>query len=291
MKSDPSSSMPAPIIQEEMLAIRHQHLFYHRLTPSHAGWEAKPPLVFLHEALGCAAMWHDFPARTVNDTGHGAIVYDRLGYGRSESNPRTRDTHYLHVEAEDMLPLVLDGLQIQRAILVGHSDGGSIALLAAAAIPDRIAGIVTLAAHVFVEPITLSGIRSTVAAFGPRQLEQRLARYHGDNTRTLFFAWAETWLSDGFRSWNIEACLGKIQCPALVIQGREDPYGSDRQVHAIVDGIGAHATPLLIDGCGHAPHRDASDGVREAIAHFVRHLPEVDNKRPPIRAKHGGSLG
>ena len=145
-------------------------------------------------------------------------------------------------------------------------------MLAAAACPERIAGIVTEAAHVFVEPITLEGIRDAVSAYEARNLEQRLTRYHGTKTRSLFYAWAETWLSDPFRQWNIEDCLGKIQCPALIIQGREDPYGSDRQVQAIVDGIGRQAKPVHIDACGHAPHRDAPQRVRTAITAFAAAL-------------------
>jgi pimeloyl-ACP methyl ester carboxylesterase len=122
---------------------------------------------------------------------------------------------------------------------------------------------------VFVEPVTLDGIRDTVSAYGPRHLEARLSRYHGDKTRALFFAWADTWLCDAFRDWNIEACLPRIRCPALIIQGHDDPYGSARQVRAIVAGIGPKARPLLLPDCGHAPHRDVPATVRDAIAAFV----------------------
>jgi pimeloyl-ACP methyl ester carboxylesterase len=132
-----------------------------------------------------------------------------------------------------------------------------------------VAGIVTEAAHVFVESITREGIREALASYEPHGLEKRLARYHGDRAHDLFFAWADTWLSPGFQDWNIENCLGRIQCPALIIQGLEDQYGSPRQVNSIVAGIGPHAVPLFISGCGHAPHRDAPRRVRRAIAEFV----------------------
>jgi pimeloyl-ACP methyl ester carboxylesterase len=217
-------------------------------------------------------MWHDFPARLAEDTGLAVLSYDRAGYGRSPGPPHPREKDYLHREAEDCLPHLLERLGIQRAILVGHSDGGSIALLAAAACPARIAGIVTEAAHVFVEDVTLAGIRETVAAYQPRQLERRLARYHGDKARHLFFAWADTWLAESFRDWNIEDCLGRIQCPALVIQGRDDAYGTEQQVRAIVAGIGSRARPMLIAACGHTPHRDAPGPVRKAIMAFVAAL-------------------
>jgi pimeloyl-ACP methyl ester carboxylesterase len=267
---------PSPIvplsIQEGTLAIHQQHLFYRRIAPPvPSGSDQTPSLVFLHEGLGCTAMWHDFPACVVRDTGLPAIVYDRPGYGRSSGRPHPRENHYLHQEAQAVLPRVLDDLRIERAILVGHSDGGSIALLAAAAIPEKIAGIITEAAHVFVEPITIEGIRKAVADYGPRQLEQRLARYHGAKARELFFAWSDTWLSESFRDWNIEDCLDRITCPALVTQGREDPYGSERQVKSIVAGIGPRARAMLIPG-GHALHRDAPGLVRQAIAAFVEAL-------------------
>jgi len=268
-----TSTADAIAVAESTLTIRKQRLFYRRLTPRSTGPKSAPTLVFLHEALGCAAMWHAFPAQVANDTGLPAIVYDRAGYGRSSRLPqRPRDKSYLHREAQDVLPKLLDRLNIDQAILVGHSDGGSIALLAAAAGSDKVAGIVTEAAHVFVEPITREGIRDAVAAYEPRGLEKRLDRYHGDRTRGLFFAWADTWLSAAFRDWNIEDCLGRIQCPALIIQGLADQYGSPRQVEAIVAGIGANAVPLLIPGCGHAPHRDAPRRVRRAIAEFAAGL-------------------
>jgi pimeloyl-ACP methyl ester carboxylesterase len=259
-------------IQEGMITIRHQRLFYRRMASPRFAPDTKPHLVFLHEGLGCTAMWHDFPAHVAADTGLSAIVYDRSGYGRSPDQGPPRGKRYLHLEAQEVLPRLLEYLQIERAILIGHSDGGSIALLTAAACPDRIAGIVTEAAHVYVEPLTLEGIRKTVATYETRHLEQRLARYHGVKGRKLFFAWADTWQSASFRSWNIEKYLGMIQCPALIIQGQEDPYGSARQVESIVTGIGSQATPMLIPACGHNPHRDTPGSVREAIAAFVAPL-------------------
>jgi pimeloyl-ACP methyl ester carboxylesterase len=272
MDNEATSTADDVEIEESTLDIRDQQLFYRRLTPRGNAAQSAPTLVFLHEALGCAAMWHDFPTQVARDTGLPAIVYDRAGYGRSSRLPDgPRDNLYLHHEAQVVLPQVLKRLPADPAVLVGHSDGGSIALLAAAC-SDKVVGIVTEAAHVFVEPVTRQGIRDAVAAYEPQDLEKKLARYHGDRTRGLFFAWADTWLSPAFRDWNIEDCLGRIRCPALIVQGLEDQYGSRRQVEAIAAGIGAHAIPLLIPGCGHAPHRDAPGRVRRAIAEFVRGL-------------------
>ena len=257
------------LAEEGTLRMNRQPLYYRRLVPLPKRPHRGPALVFLHEALGCTAMWHAFPARVAAATGLSAVSFDRAGYGRSPRTPRPRTKDYLQREAESVLPRVLEALGIQHAILVGHSDGGSIALLAAAALPRTVVGIVTEAAHVFVEPITRAGIRTALAAFAPRQLEQRLARYHGARTRALFFAWADTWLSETFRDWNIEACLARIRCPALVIQGRDDPYGSEAQVRAIVAGIGPGARALLLPACGHIPHRSAPGKVCDAIAAFA----------------------
>lgn len=272
MTPSPPPQPPDLAAEEDILRIGRQPLYYRRLAPPAESARAGPTLVFLHEGLGCTAMWHDFPARVVRDTALAGVSYDRAGYGRSPLPPDPRGKDYLHREAEDIIPRLLTRLGIDRAILVGHSDGGSIALLAAAACPERIAGIVTEAAHVFVEPITLAGIRETMNAYVPRRLEERLARYHGDKARSLFFAWADLWLSETFRDWNIEHCLGRIRCPALVIQGKDDPYGSEDQVRAIVAGIGRRARSLLLPACGHAPHRDAPGEVRRAIASFAAGL-------------------
>ena len=273
MPNAPSPPTATLAVREGLLDIDGHRLFYRRLTPLDSESVDGPALVFLHEALGCTAMWHDFPARVATLTGLAAVSYDRSGYGRSPASPHRRDKDYLHREAQNVLPKVLEGLAIHRAVLVGHSDGGSIALLAAAVLPDTIAGIVTEAAHVFVESVTLEGIRQTVNDYERRDLEKRLGRYHGANTRALFLAWADTWLAPSFRDWNIEDCLSRIRCPALILQGCDDPYGSDRQVAAIAAGIGSQARPLLLPACGHAPHRDATDRVCQAVGAFVAALP------------------
>jgi len=260
-------------VDEGRLQVAEQALYYRRITAVDATPSGRAPsLVLLHEGLGCTAMWHDFPAALAGATQHSVVSYDRWGYGRSPKRSTPWQKNYLHVEAQDVLPQVLEELGINNAVLVGHSDGGSIALLAAAACPQKITAIVTEAAHVFVESITLQGIRQTVRLFGQRQLERRLAGYHGDKAFVVFRTWADTWLSPSFRDWNIEDCLGRVQCPALIIQGREDNYGTARQVESIVAGIGPKAQPMFIPECGHAPHRDAPEHVRDAIVEFVSAL-------------------
>ena len=194
------------------------------------GDPAKPCLVFLHEGLGCCAMWKDFPAQLCQATGCRGLLYDRHGYGQSSPLAARRQLHYLHDYALCELPQVLAALLPgQDHFLIGHSDGGSIALIYAAQQPPRLRGIITEAAHVFVEGITLDGIRVADAAFGEGKL-RALAKYHGDKTETIFKAWSDTWLSYGFQFWNIEYLLPSVECPALVVQGSEDQYGSAAQV-------------------------------------------------------------
>lgn len=228
-----------------------------------------PVLVFLHEALGSIAQWRDFPRRLAEATGLPALVYERLGHGGADPLPGPRDPRYLHHEAHAVLPRVLDAAGAGRAVLVGHSDGGSIALLAAAALRERIAAAVTIAAHVFVEEITLEGVRAAVRRYLTTDLPQRLARYHGAGTDALFHAWCVTWLAPQFRDWNIEVCLPDIRCPVLAVQGAGDPYGSPAQLRAIADGAGGRVETLLIPDCGHAPHLQAAPATLAAVARFV----------------------
>lgn len=261
-------------LEHEMIKAAGRRLAVLRLQPE-APLDG-PPLVFVHEGLGSIALWKDFPAALCERLRRPGIVYDRWGHGRSEPLDRPRDARYLHDEALTFLPAVLDALEIPRAVLVGHSDGGTIALLFAAAHPERTAAIVTEAAHVFVEDITLAGIRAAVEAYARTDLRQRLARYHGDKTDALFHAWHEIWLSPTFAPWNIESELPRITCPALVLQGVEDEYGTAGQVDAIARGVAGPVETALLPGCAHVPHHQARDATLGLMADFVqRHLCEV----------------
>ena len=237
------------------------------------GDQAKPWLVFLHEGLGCTAMWKDFPLRLCTATGCRGLLYDRLGYGLSDALQQTRDTDYLHRYALDELPQILAALLSRQAyILVGHSDGGSVALLHAAQRPPRLQAIITEAAHVFVEPVTLEGIHVADRAYADGKLKG-LQKYHGDKTHQIFKAWSDTWLTPAFADWNIEADLQRIACPALIMQGIDDQYGTPAQVDAIVAGIaggnGKPAQKAMLADCGHSPHQEQPQAVLDLMRDFV----------------------
>jgi pimeloyl-ACP methyl ester carboxylesterase len=230
------------------------------------------PILFLHDSLGCISVWKDFPEKLVDLTGRSGIVYDRQGYGSSDPfSKRTRDNAYMEEEAGFLIRL-MDCLNIPKAILFGHSDGGSIALIAAGKYPDRVEAVITEGAHVFVEAITIAGIRAAADLYQTTNLKSKLEKHHGDKTEAMFRAWTETWQTPKFRSWNIESFLPKITCPVLVIQGENDEYGSLLQVESIHSKCSGKKEKLLIAGIGHTPHKEAQLLTLEAAARFIGKL-------------------
>jgi len=227
----------------------------------------RPTLVFLHEGLGSVAMWRDFPARVARATKLGAVVYSRLGYGRSEPLREPRTARYLHDEAEIVLPEFLDRLEIERPILIGHSDGGSIALIHAGIAARPPVAVVTLAAHVLVEDISVASIAAAREKFETTDVRAKLARHHAD-VDGVFWGWNHVWLSPEFRAWNIEEYLPRIQCPVLAIQGEDDEYGTMEQMRRIDAKVG-DVRLLELPNCRHSAHKDQPDAVIDAIARFV----------------------
>lgn len=233
--------------------------------------ERAPTLVFLHEGLGCVAMWRDFPARVAAATGWGALVYSRAGYGRSDPVDLPRPVTFMHREGREVLPEVLEAAGVRDAVLVGHSDGGSIALIhAGSGDAPRVRGVVLEAPHVFVEEVSVESIARIGEVYHSTDLPRRLARYHGDNTECAFRGWNEVWLDPEFRVWNIEEYLPRIAVPVLVIQGEDDEYGTPAQVEAIQRQAGGPVETLLLPDCGHSPHRDQPERTLAAMVEFVR---------------------
>ena len=225
---------------------------------------ARRPVVLLHEGLGSVALWKDFPSKLAALTDRRVVAYSRRGHGRSSPMAEPRRPDFMHREA-DILRRLLVEHALTDAILVGHSDGASIALIDASR--SAVPGVVLLAPHVFVEALSLSSIRNTKTRFETTDLPARLGRYHDDAHHT-FWAWNTIWLDPTFESWNIEAELASIRAPMLVIQGRDDEYGTAAQYEAIARAV--PTTDVLVLGqCGHSPHRDRPHATLHAVAAFV----------------------
>lgn len=231
-----------------------------------------PTLVFLHEGLGRIEMWRDFPETLCTSTGCPGLVYDRKGYGGSEIFEGPWPVDYLQKESLKYLPALLKECNIENAVLIGHSDGGTIALIAAAAHHDLVRGVITEAAHIFVEQITLHGIRKTVNAFETTSLKEKFARYHKENTETIFYRWADRWLSPEFQNWNIQGILPKITCPVLILQGEDDEYGTAAQVMGIAEQVSGPVAVGLVPDCGHVPHFQAKDTVLLEMTRFIKEI-------------------
>jgi pimeloyl-ACP methyl ester carboxylesterase len=251
---------------------------YERNSPVRAGPDSvvsasytkepgRPVIVMLHEGLGSVAMWKDFPHRIAGRTGCEVFVYSRYGHGGSDRLAEKRPVRYMHHEAEIVLPSLLADAGIERPILLGHSDGGSIALIYASAYPDSPRGLILEAPHVFVEDLSVKSIAAAKTAYQTTDLPRKLGRYH-QHVDATFWGWNDIWLDPRFRAWNIESCLDSIRCPVLVIQGEDDEYGTARQIEAIQARIPS-AQGMLLPRCAHSPHRDRPEATLERIAEFV----------------------
>ncbi len=227
-----------------------------------------PSIVMLHEGLGSVDAWRDFPERVADTTGLGVFVYSRWGYGRSDPVTLPRPLRYMHDEAA-LIPEVLGAAGVRDAVLLGHSDGASIAIIAAGSNVKGVHSLVLLAPHVFCEDLSVKSIETARDDFETGTLRARLAKYHAD-VDGAFWGWNRAWLDPGFRAWNIESYLAEIDVPVLVVQGDADAYGTLAQVDAIERGVRGAFTRRVIAGAGHSPHRDAPDQVLETVATLVK---------------------
>jgi pimeloyl-ACP methyl ester carboxylesterase len=260
----------------ESLGLSLEYAWFYPRQPQHcddATSGGSPPIVLLHEGLGCVAMWRDFPQTLSNITGCAVMAYSREAYGFSKSTHITKDREvgFMHQEAEQVLPAVLHGLTIDNPILVGHSDGASIALLAAACLSGVSAAIV-LAPHLFVEEVSLAAIAATRNSYADPAtgLKVKLAKFH-QNVDQAFYGWANIWLKPEFEQWNIEASMPSITCPILAVQGEDDQYGTMNQVYQL-QKLTPQTQLLTLSQCRHSPHFDQPTLVLAAIKDFVTAL-------------------
>jgi pimeloyl-ACP methyl ester carboxylesterase len=233
------------------------------------GDEARAPIVLLHEGLGSVGLWRDFPARLAQGTGRRLIAFSRFGNGRSERRARSSSPlGFHHDEALEVLPAMLGELAVVEPLLVGHSDGASIALIHAGRHP--VAGLALMAPHVFVEPLTVASIREMRESYLAGQLRERMAKHH-DDPDAAFWGWCDIWLDPAFQAWNLEPDVAMVSAPTLLIQGRDDPYGTLEQLERIEAGLTGSVQRLVVPG-GHSPHLDAGEEVLRALERFAARL-------------------
>lgn len=229
----------------------------------------KPTIIFLHDSLGCIELWRDFPLKLAALTSCNILIYDRIGYGKSDSfSENKRNKSYLEIEADNLSEIIKE-LSIDNAILFGHSDGGSISLIAASKYPNLISGVITEGAHIFVEDETINGINEAIDIYN-NGLKTKLEKYHGSKTDKMFSAWTETWISKEYRDWNIEHFLSSIKCPVLVIQGDSDEYGTIKQVKGIVNQVSGKVKELLVLDAKHTPHKEKPEIILDHVSKFIK---------------------
>lgn len=241
--------------------------------------DQQPTIVLLHEGLGCLGLWRDFPERLVQATGFGVMAYSRAGYGQSDPADLPRPIDYMTREAVTVLPQVLAATGFRRGILMGHSDGATIALEYAGRVFDpRVRGVVAMAPHTFTEPMGLAAIARARDAY-PGGLRDRMAKWHRDPDHT-FRGWNDAWLNPAFAAWNVAEVIDYLRVPVLAIQGRQDEYGSLAQIAEIEGRSYAPVDTLILDDCRHAPHQDRADAVLAAVAEFCARLERIEAALP-----------
>ena len=248
------------------LSIGSQRLEYRMLGPRP---DAAPTLVLLHEGLGCVGLWNDFPEKLQQATGCGVFVYSRAGYGQSSPVPLPRPLSYMADEARDVLPKLLDEIGFRRGLLIGHSDGASIAAIYAGSHQDhRLGGVVLIAPHFFTEDSGIAAIEDARKAYETGDLRQRLSRWHAD-VDNAFWGWNGAWLDPDFRRWDITEHLAYIRVPVLIVQGEDDQYGTVKQIEAAQQECYCPVEVALVPGARHSPQREAPDATLRAISDFV----------------------
>jgi pimeloyl-ACP methyl ester carboxylesterase len=231
--------------------------------------DAAPTIVMLHEGLGCVGLWGDFPEQLQAATGAGVLVYSRAGYGASSPATLPRPLDYMHREALDVLPKLLDRIGFRRGLLVGHSDGGSIAAIYAGSHQDhRLQGIALIAPHFIVEDISVKSIAEIRTVYETTSLKDKLGRWHKDVDST-FYGWNDAWLDPSFRNWDISEVLAYVRVPVQIVQGADDQYGTMRQIEIAQSECYCPVDVVVVPGAGHSPHREAPDVTLAAVTEFA----------------------
>jgi pimeloyl-ACP methyl ester carboxylesterase len=257
------------ISHDQFVDLGDRTLRARRLKPRKNDGLERTTLIFLHEGLGCIEMWRDFPQRLCDALQCEGVVYDRTAYGRSSPWPTDPGVHYMEIEADEVLPRLLAALAIEDCVLIGHSDGGTIALNYAANDPAPLRAVVTLAAHALTEPICIAAIHRAREAYAHTELREKLARYHGENVDRAFRLWSNAWATPGFEPMDANHRLPRIEVPVQALQGEDDDYGTELQVGIIAGKVAGYCETRLIPDCGHSPHLEQPARVLSEIARFV----------------------
>jgi pimeloyl-ACP methyl ester carboxylesterase len=263
------------------LSIGSQRLEYRMIGPRP---DQAPTLVMLHEGLGCVGMWGDFPDQLQAATRLGVFVYSREGYGQSSPAKLPRPLNFMHTEAQQTLPKILDAIGFQHGLLVGHSDGASIAAIYGGSHQDhRVSGIVLIAPHFIVEDVTSASIAEMRKAYDTTELRARLARYHADVDATVH-GWSDVWLKGDFRKWDLTEFLAYIRVPVLIVQGEGDQYGTVRQIEIAQEECYCPVEVALLPGAKHVPQREAPEATLKTIVEFIDRVSqnEMAGARPAI---------
>ena len=259
------------------LTIGSHDLEYRMIGPAP---DAAPTIVMLHEGLGAAKLWGDFPDKLAAATGCGVFLYSRAGYGASSPVTLPRKPDYMHVEALEVLPKLLDAIGFRRGLLLGHSDGASIAAIYAGGIQDhRVRGVALIAPHFVVEDVGLASIAATKTAYEQGDLKAKLARWHNDVDST-FYGWNDAWLDPAFRDWDISEYLAYIRVPVAIVQGASDQYGTMRQIEIAQEECYCPVDVTMIDGAGHSLHREAPEVTLAAVSEFANRILRVHEGAP-----------
>jgi pimeloyl-ACP methyl ester carboxylesterase len=250
------------------IEIENKQIYYNLICNGFLS-DIKPIIVFLHEGLGCSELWKDFPELLCNKLGLAGLLYDRYGHGKSTGLQEERKLDFLHHEAEFFLPKLLDKLKINnKLILFGHSDGGTIALLYASLYPEKVIAVLTEAHHIVFEEISRKGIENAVKLYKSGWLKEKLIKYHGNNTESVFYGWSNIWTKPEIKNWTIEKEISKISCPVISIQGKDDEYGSEIQLYLLKKLCKSKTETHLLENCGHVPHLQSKEKVLDLLKNF-----------------------